>query len=96
MTTATTPNEQAADPTDTADSIPTLRGQIDALDAAIARLVSERMRLSQRVQTARINDGGTRIQLGRERAILDSYRQALGTDGPQLGEAVLRVCRGAS
>ncbi len=75
--------------------IDTLRGQIDALDSAIARLVGERAALSRRIQTARINAGGTRIQLGRERAIIDRYRAAVGAEGPALAEAVLRACRGA-
>jgi chorismate mutase len=96
MTTATTsPDSADSTPlTDSADEIPVLREQIDAMDAAIMRLVNERKRLSQRIQTARINSGGTRVELGRERLILDSYRQALGADGPLLADAVLRVCRG--
>jgi chorismate mutase len=73
----------------------TLRGQIDALDAAIGRLVTERAQLSRRIQTARINSGGTRVELGRERAIHDHYRAALGPDGTAIADAVLRVCRGA-
>jgi chorismate mutase len=77
------------------DVIPMLRTQIDAMDAAIIRLVSERTLLSKRVQAARITAGGTRVELGRERMILDSYRSGLGTDGPQLAEAILRVGRGA-
>ena len=77
------------------DAIPTLRTQIDALDAAIAQLVSERVKLSKRIQTARINGGGTRVELGRERVVLHGYRSALGPDGAQLADAVLRVCRGA-
>jgi chorismate mutase len=91
--------------TDTADSpagtaggvdvIPTLRTQIDAMDAAIIRLVAERTLLSKRIQTARITSGGTRVELGRERMILDCYRTGLGPDGPQLAEAILRVGRGA-
>jgi chorismate mutase len=95
MTTATT--GEAADAgqlNESADAIPTLREQIDAIDAAIVRLVTERKRLSQRIQTARINSGGTRVELGRERLILDSYRQALGADGPLIADAILRVCRG--
>jgi chorismate mutase len=76
------------------DRIGTLRVQIDSLDRAIARLVAERARVSARIQTARMNAGGTRVELGREREILAGYRQALGPDGSQLGEAVLRVCRG--
>jgi chorismate mutase len=75
-------------------AIETLRGQIDAVDTAIARLVAERVQLSHRVQTARMNAGGTRVELGRERTILAGYRAALGADGPALAEAVLRVCRG--
>jgi chorismate mutase len=83
---------------ETADSamiIETLRGQIDALDTAISRLVSERAQLSRRIQAARMNAGGTRIELGRERAIIDHYRKALGSEGSAVGEAVLRACRGA-
>ncbi len=76
------------------DIIPTLRTQIDDLDAAIIRLVTERSRVSKRVQAARINSGGARIELGREREIIASYRTALGTEGPQLAEAVLRAGRG--
>lgn len=77
-----------------AETIPVLREQIDAIDTAIVQLVSERARLSARVQTARINAGGARVELGRERVILDSYRAGLGTEGPHLADAVLRVCRG--
>lgn len=83
--------ELVADPSVT----DTLRGQIDALDTAIARLVAERAQLSQRIQTARLNAGGTRVELGRERAIVDHYRTNLGSAGSALAEAVLRVCRGA-
>lgn len=87
MTTATSSVEN--------DSIPVLRAQIDALDEAILRLVAERTKLSARVQAARMNAGGTRVELGRERVILDAYRTALGPQGPALAEAILQVCRGA-
>ncbi|HYU05389.1 MAG TPA: chorismate mutase [Jatrophihabitantaceae bacterium] len=83
------------EPDGTSTAIPMLRGQIDALDTAITRLVAERARLSRRIQTARMNAGGTRVELGRERVVLDTYRNSLGADGLQLGDAVLRVCRGA-
>ena len=75
-------------------AIATWRGQIDALDTAIVRLVAERARLSQRIQAARVNAGGARVELGRENAVLGRYRNRLGSDGSSLGEAVLRVCRG--
>ena len=79
---------------DSAEAIPLLRGQIDALDTVITRLVAERARLSRRIQTVRMNAGGPRVELGRERVVLDAYRNALGPDGPLLGDAILRVCRG--
>jgi chorismate mutase len=87
--------ETADDKVDDSEAIPVLRGQIDALDAAICRLVTERARLSQRIQAARVNSGGTRVELGRERLILDTYRRALGPAGASLADAILRVCRGA-
>ena len=88
---AATASERAADP----GVIATLRGQIDALDTAIARLVAERAQLSRHIQAARMDAGGTRVELGRERAILSRYRSRLGTEGSALAEAVLRVCRGS-
>jgi chorismate mutase len=77
------------------DTIAVLRDQIDGLDAAISRLVAERAALSRRVQATRISSGGTRVELGRERVILATYRDALGRDGAQLAESILQVCRGA-
>ncbi len=79
---------------DAAERIATLRGQIDALDAAIINLVAERVQVSTLVQTTRINDGGTRVELGRERQILDAYRTALGREGQHLADAILQVSRG--
>jgi chorismate mutase len=76
------------------DVIPMLREQIDALDAAIVALVAERAQVSRRIQAARMNAGGTRVELGRERIVLAAYRDGLGADGPHLADAVLRVCRG--
>jgi chorismate mutase len=80
---------------DQADVIPVLREQIDALDQAIVALVAERARVSRRIQIARMNAGGTRVELGRERVVLAAYRDGLGADGPHLADAVLRVCRGS-
>jgi chorismate mutase len=80
--------------TDAAATIPVLRAQIDALDEAIVRLVAERAKLSSRTQAARMSAGGTRVELGRERVILETYRSALGPSGPALADAVLQVCRG--
>ena len=98
VTTATstaTSTAKTADSPAAADAIPVLRAQIDAMDEAILRLVAERAKLSRRIQVARMNGGGTRVELGRERIILDAYRTALGPQGPALADAVLQVCRGS-
>ncbi len=76
------------------DLVTTLRGKIDELDAAIAALVAERATVSRRIQQARMDAGGTRVELGRERVIRAGYRNALGPDGAQLADSVLQVCRG--
>jgi len=89
-----TTTDQAATTEDAARAIPVLRAQIDALDEGIRQLVAERAKLSRRIQLARMNAGGTRVELGRERVILDAYREALGPQGPALADAVLQVCRG--
>jgi chorismate mutase len=96
MTTAVnSPETDTAASTDGEQTIPMLREQIDALDAALIQLVAERARVSRRIQTARMNAGGTRVELGRERTVLASYRDGLGPAGPTLADAVLQVCRGA-
>jgi chorismate mutase len=97
MTTTTITDTQQATDTQDADAIEqiaVLRGQINALDTAIIRLVAERAALSRRVQAARMNAGGTRVELGREREIMASYRDALGAHGPAVADAILHVCRG--
>jgi monofunctional chorismate mutase len=94
MTTSLNADDAATAAASALSTIATLRGQIDALDDAIVRLVAERARLSQRIQTARLNAGGARVELGRERVILATYRDALGPEGPGLADAVLQVCRG--
>jgi hypothetical protein len=65
-------------------AIGVLRGQIDALDKAIARLVAERIRLSERIQSARLIAGGTRMELGRERTILGTTGLGWATRAPRL------------
>jgi chorismate mutase len=77
------------------DTVESLRVEIDALDDAIIELVLARMRLSVRIQTARISAGGPRIVLSRERTIRNRYLTALGTAGAAVADAMLRACRGA-
>jgi chorismate mutase len=90
-----TPEADLAEIESGTTAIASMRVQIDALDTAIVRLVAERAQLSRRIQSARMNAGGTRVELGRERAILNHYRSGLGNEGAALADAVLRVCRGA-
>ena len=98
MTATAEPAPVAASPpssTQTEEAVGTLRCQIDALDAAIGRLIAERAQLSRRVQAVRAEAGGTRVVLSRERAIHERYRAVLGAAGSAVAEAVLRVCRGS-
>lgn len=76
------------------DTICALREEIDAIDAAIARLVLVRSQLSHRIQATRRSAGGPRVLLSRERAIREHYRAVIGADGTVIADAVLRVCRG--
>lgn len=82
-----------AEPTST-DELSQLRGRIDELDAEIIRLWRERAQTSKRIGEIRMANGGTRLVLDRERAILDKYREALGEDGTQIAMLVLRSGRG--
>ncbi|MCD0445589.1 chorismate mutase [Glycomyces sp. A-F 0318] len=71
-----------------------LRVEIDALDTEILRLWQRRAEVSKRIGQIRMANGGTRLVLDRERAILEKYRQALGDDGIQIAMLVLRAGRG--
>jgi chorismate mutase len=92
MTTAVNPDTVTTSGID--DPIPMLREQIDALDAALIQLIKERAQVSRRIQSARINAGGSRVELGRERTVLATYRTGLGPGGGTVADAVLQVCRG--
>ena len=77
----------------TADEIPNLRVEIDAIDAEILRLVKRRTEISQRVGLARMNAGGPRIVYNREMQVLARFRD-LGAEGRELGLLLLRLGRG--
>jgi len=70
------------------------RARIDELDERIIALVRERRTVSARVQRARIEAGGRRVQLAREMAVLDRYHRELGRPGTRLGMTLLELCRG--
>jgi chorismate mutase len=77
----------------TADEIPALREEIDAIDAELLRLVQRRSEISQRIGLARMAAGGPRIVYNREMQVLARFR-ALGTEGRELAMLLLRLGRG--
>lgn len=96
-TSTETPDNQRADarpapPADDAD-INALRREIDQLDADILRLIRRRTEVSQRIGAIRRAEGGTRIVLSRERAVLARFRE-LGPEGRELAMLLLRLGRG--
>jgi chorismate mutase len=95
MTATAAVPQQHTDPGDLDTLVGALRTQIDDLDHTLLRLVQERRALSRRIQSARVAAGGVRVELSRERAVLDTYARALGAGGTALATAVLRSCRGS-
>lgn len=70
------------------------RKEIDLIDTRLIEMLRARRRISSRVQQHRLNHGGPRIAPGREKAVIDRYRQALGPDAAALVHDILRLCRG--
>ena len=93
MSVSTPPGADVTTEIPTAEEIPALREEIDAIDAEILRLVQRRSEISQRVGRARMAAGGPRIVYSREMAILERFRD-LGAEGRELGMILLRLGRG--
>lgn len=87
-------DQQQAEPSDLDTLVTALRARIDDVDRTVLNLVQERRVLSRRIQDARVAAGGVRVELSREREILDAYSAGIGTEGVALATAVLRTCRG--
>jgi chorismate mutase len=77
----------------TAEEIPSLREEIDAIDAELLRLVRRRSEISQRIGLARMAAGGPRIVYNREMQVLARFRD-LGVEGRELAMLLLRLGRG--
>ena len=77
-----------------AHEIRAMRERIDEIDQAIIDLWLERARLSQQVGRTRMASGGTRLVLSREQEIFERFRSALGADGIQVAQMILRAGRG--
>ncbi|CAM5564610.1 hypothetical protein GCM10010256_73380 [Streptomyces coeruleorubidus] len=71
------------------------RDAIDALDAHIIELLTQRARVSSGIQKLRTDAGGPRTVFTREMEILARYRDGLGECGTQIAMSVLKLCRGA-
>ena len=91
--TAVLPTEPATVP-DTDDRIAELRGEIDACDAELIRLVQHRLAVSHEIGELRRATGGTRLSLSREQQVIARFQDALGADGATLGMMLLRQGRG--
>ena len=73
--------------------IDVLRNQIDAIDLAIANLVLERAAISRRIQGERIDTGGSRVDISRERDVRVNYRSHFPADGGYLADVILQICK---
>ena len=76
------------------ERIAQLRTAIDACDAEIIEVVRRRLAVSKEIGALRSASGGTRLNLTREKQVLDRFREALGPDGAALGMLLLRQGRG--
>jgi chorismate mutase len=79
--------------TATVPEIVALREEIDHLDGQILEMIKRRSEVSQRIGAIRRAEGGPRIVLSREQAVLARFRD-LGPEGRELGMLLLRLGRG--
>lgn len=87
-------DEARADaPAATPSEIVALREEIDALDVQILHLIMRRTEVSRRIGAIRRAEGGPKIVLSREQAVLARFRD-LGPEGRELGMMLLRLGRG--
>lgn len=94
-TSTETPDERrtTASPAPRSADITALRREIDQLDADILRLIRRRTEVSQQIGAIRRAQGGPRIVLSREHAVLARFRE-LGPEGRELAMLLLRLGRG--
>ncbi|HEV7791048.1 MAG TPA: chorismate mutase [Pseudonocardia sp.] len=87
------PSAKSAESLPPSDDITELREEIDRLDAEILRMILRRSEVSQQIGAIRRAEGGPRIVLSREQAVLARFRD-LGPEGRELGMLLLRLGRG--
>jgi chorismate mutase len=74
--------------------VPGGRERIDAIDAELIELIRRRVAVSAQIQTARIADGGRRLDLSRETEVIGRYTRSLGRPGTSVAMALLELGRG--
>jgi len=87
------PQVAVTDPMVPTPDITALRLEIDQLDADLLRLIQRRTEVSRQIGEIRRAEGGPRIVLSREQAVLARFRE-LGPEGRELGMMLLRLGRG--
>jgi chorismate mutase len=94
-TSTDTPDQEGttANPPPRPADITALRQEIDQLDADILRLIQRRTEVSRQIGAIRRAQGGPRIVLSREHAVLARFRE-LGPEGRELAMLLLRLGRG--
>jgi chorismate mutase len=78
------------------DDLALLRNELDELDEAVRLILKRRVELSRRIQSIRIESGGARVDLQREKQVIDGYRRTFEQDGAELALAILHISRGSA
>ncbi|MEV6399604.1 chorismate mutase [Streptomyces sp. NPDC051907] len=91
-----TQQETAVQTAQAAATVEDLRLDIDGVDAQIRALFERRRELSHAVQRARMAEGGSRTDTGREMKVIKGYADGFGRQGTAISLALLELCRGAS
>ena len=76
------------------ERIQELRKEINQLDNTIISAIKRRTEISHLIGQSRMGSGGTRLVHTREVAIINEFREELGTEGPTIASALLRMGRG--
>jgi chorismate mutase len=93
VSTTVNPDGAAPGTVPAAPDITALREEIDSLDGQILTLIKRRSEVSQQIGAIRRAEGGPKIVLSREQAVLARFRD-LGPEGRELGMLLLRLGRG--
>lgn len=76
------------------ERIQELRKEINQLDNTIISAIKRRTEISHLIGQSRMGSGGTRLVHTREVAIINEFREELGTEGLAIASALLRMGRG--